>query len=189
MISFRTTAGEPIALLANFSMHYFSGVEALNADYFGMFCEGLQQKLGKTPEFVTAMSHGCSGDIWRRDYTQPQTEKWVSPTIDDYTNGLMTLAETAYHRIQYSSDGPVRMVETRLPMKYRVPDRQRLEWAQRVVAELGENPPKTTEQVYAREQLIMHERQTTEIVLQGILLTFADNQVSGMNGRSFGKFD
>ena len=63
-------------MLANFSMHYFSGVKPLNADYFGLFCEGLQARLGKPagekhPPFVAMMSHGCSGDIWRRDYTKP----------------------------------------------------------------------------------------------------------------------
>ncbi|MCA9063878.1 MAG: hypothetical protein KDA96_12490 [Planctomycetaceae bacterium] len=174
MISFRAKKDKrPIALLANFSMHYFSGVQALNADYFGMFCEGLREKIvpqssSDAPEFVAIMSHGCSGDIWRRDYTQPPTEKWVSPAIEDYTSGLIDLAMKAWAGIDYSDAGPVRMVERRLPMKYRVPDRQRLEWAQRVVAEMGDNPPKSTEQVYAREQIILHERQSTEIVIQGI---------------------
>ncbi|MCA9037703.1 MAG: hypothetical protein KDA91_21365 [Planctomycetaceae bacterium] len=173
MIAFRARDGRPIAMLANFSMHYFSGVEALNADYFGMFCEGLQKQIvpeqdQQHPEFVAIMSHGCSGDIWRRDYTLPNQDKWVSPTIQEYTNGLIDLAFQAWQSIRYSSEGPVRMEERRLPMKYRVPDKQRLEWAQRIVAELGDNPPKTTEQVYAREQIILHERQSTEIVLQAL---------------------
>ena len=173
MISFRSADGRPIALLANFSMHYFSGVQALNADYFGMFCEGLKEQIapitgdGK-PEFVAIMSHGCSGDIWRRDYTQSPTEKWVSPTIEDYAAGLIQLAQQAFDQIKYSNTGPVRMAEARLSMKYRVPDQQRLEWARRIVAELGDNPPTTTEHVYAREQIILHERQSTEIVVQGI---------------------
>ncbi len=72
LVSFQSAKGRPIAVLANFSMHYFSGVEALNADYFGLFCEGLQARIGKPagtdhPPFVALLSHGCSGDIWRRD--------------------------------------------------------------------------------------------------------------------------
>ena len=38
LISFQAPDGRPIAALANFSMHYFSGVEPLHADYFGLFC-------------------------------------------------------------------------------------------------------------------------------------------------------
>ncbi len=176
MISFQAFDGRPIALIANFSMHYFSGVPPLHYDYFGIFCEGMEQKISPDikghadnhPEFVAILSHGCSGDIWRRDYTNPNNSKWVSPTIEDYTSGLIALANTAYGSIKYSAAGPVRMAEARIPMKYRVPDKQRLEWAHKVVNELGDAPPKTTEQVYAREQIILHERQSTEVVVQAI---------------------
>lgn len=173
LISFQSPTGRPIALLANFSMHYFSGVEALHPDYFGIFCEGLQAKLGKTiaaghPPFVGIMSHGCSGDIWRRDYTKPAPPKGQEPTITSYTQGLLDIALAAYDSIQYGSTADIAMAEKRMELKYRVPDKQRLEWAQRVVATLGDRLPKTTEEVYAREQLILHERQSTEIVVQAI---------------------
>lgn len=176
MISVRATSGRPIALLANFSMHYFSGVEALHADYFGMFCDGVQAHVrnsapdatGDHPPFVAIMSHGCSGDIWRRDYKQPATAPLQSPTIDEYTQGLLKLALAAYQSIAHSPNADLAMAERRLPLKYRVPDKQRLEWAQRVVAELGDKPPKTTEEVYAREQILLHEMQATEVVIQGI---------------------
>src|SRR5690606_33790732 len=43
MISFQTLEGKPIAVLANFSMHYFGGGGA--ADYFGAYCQKLEQEL------------------------------------------------------------------------------------------------------------------------------------------------
>jgi len=171
MISFRSVDGRPIALLANFSMHYF-GDKAIGADYFGLFCNGFQQAVapetenGK-PSFVAALSHGCSGDIWRRDYTKPESE-WGNPTIEEYTDKLLKLALEAYQGISYESDLELGMAETRLPMKYRVPDKQRLEWAQRIVAAMGDRIPKTTEEVYAREQILLHQAQSTEVVVQGI---------------------
>lgn len=171
MISFRSVDGRPIALLANFSMHYF-GDKALGADYFGLFCDGFQAAVAEEieegkPSFVAALSHGCSGDIWRRDYTRPESE-WGNPTIQEYTDKLLELALEAYRGITYESDLPVAMLETRLPMKYRVPDKQRLEWAQRIVDAMGDRLPKTTEEVYAREQLMLHQAQSTEVVVQGI---------------------
>jgi hypothetical protein len=60
------------------------------------------------------------------------------------------------------------MAESRFELRYRVPDKQRLEWAERIVAEMGDRPPKDTPEVYAREQVILHERQSTEVVVQAL---------------------
>ena len=90
LISFQAVDGRPIAVLANFSMHYF-GDAALSAVYFGLFCDGLQKQLtpneepGRAP-FVGIMSHGCSGDIWRFDYMNPAA-KGKEPTIGSYAQG------------------------------------------------------------------------------------------------------
>ena len=64
LISIQARDGRPLAVMANFSMHYFSGEVGLSADYYGLFCEGLKARLshGKdqgTPPFVGVMSHGC----------------------------------------------------------------------------------------------------------------------------------
>ncbi|MCI0492014.1 MAG: hypothetical protein L0Z07_03650 [Planctomycetes bacterium] len=183
LISFQSLEGRPIAVLANFSMHYFSGVEPLNFDYFGLFCEGLQTRIGGgggNPNghgkpagadhrpFVALMSHGCSGDIWRHDYTKPAPAPDQQVTIENYTRGLLDIAASAYDTIAYRADADLAMAESRIELKYRVPDKQRLQWAQQVVAAMGDRPPKTTEEVYAREQIILHALQSTEVVVQAL---------------------
>ena len=138
-------------------MHYFSGERGLSADYFGRFCEGLKQRIAPAGDFVGIMSHGCSGDIWRRDYTQPG--KWdPKQTIDEYASGLLDIAMKTYGNIRYRSDVDIAMAEQRMTLKYRVPDQQRLEWARRIVESLGDKAPTTQQEVYATEQLILHER-------------------------------
>jgi hypothetical protein len=176
LVAFQTRDGRPLAVLANFSMHYF-GDGAIGADYFGLFCEGLKTRIageksaaakeGEAP-FLGLLSHGCSGDIWRQDYTKPAGERREKITIDEYTTGLLEKAMTAYQKIAYRDDADLAMAEVRLTLKYRVPDKQRVEWAQKVVAETGDRLPKTPTEVYAREQLILHERQQTEIVVQAV---------------------
>lgn len=167
LVSIQSEDGRPLAVLANFSMHYFSGERGLSADYFGLFCEGLKQRIAPAGEFVGIMSHGCSGDIWRRDYAQP--DKWdPKQTIDDYTRGLLDIAMNVYRNVEYRSDVDIAMAEQRMTLKYRVPDQQRLEWARRIVEPLEGKAPTTQQEVYAMEQLILHERQETEIVVQGI---------------------
>jgi hypothetical protein len=109
LISLQTTDGQPIAVLANFSMHYF-GDQAISADYFGLFSEGLKSRLtatddrGDAPVFVGMMSHGCSGDIWRRDYTRPvpSREQNHGHGLDQRWRRLHSAAGTASAgRLQY----------------------------------------------------------------------------------------
>lgn len=78
LISVQALNGRPIAVLANSSMHYF-GQDGLGADYFGRFYEGLEERIGAQaeadgPRFVAILSQGCSGDIWRVDYSVPRDE-------------------------------------------------------------------------------------------------------------------
>jgi len=171
LISIQSKQGRPLAVLANFSMHYF-GDKDISADYFGLFSEGLKERLAsKTSEgtapFVGIMSHGCSGDIWRFDYTKPDAPQ-NKHTLETFTNGMLDLAAKAYETIEYQSDVDLAMAEARLPLNYRVPDKQRLEWAKRVVAETGDRLPKNTEEIYAREQVMLDELKSTEVVVQAI---------------------
>ncbi|MFT5525598.1 MAG: hypothetical protein ACI9G1_001721 [Pirellulaceae bacterium] len=174
MLAFSSLEGRPIAVLANFSMHYFSD-RALSADYFGLFCEGFKNRVEPTkkqatshPPFVGILSHGCSGDIWRRDYKIPAAKRNDKISIGDYTDGLLEIALQAYRGIEYKADLDIAMAETRMELNYRVPNQQLLKWAQGVVEEMGERLPKSQPEVYAREQLILYERQSTEIVVQAL---------------------
>ena len=173
MISFASPDGKPIAVLANFSMHYFSDT-AISADYFGLFCNDFQTRIKQRQEgeseesdFVAVLSHGCSGDIWRRDYSAGPNGDY-DPTIIEYARELLDVAFTAYDGIEYKPVESIGMLEARLPMRYRTPDAQRLEWAQKIVDELDGELPKTRPQIYAREQVILNELQSTEVVVQGI---------------------
>ncbi len=172
LVSIQARDGRPIAVLGNFSMHYF-GDKDISADYFGLFSEGLKARLapdavaGK-PAFVGIMSHGCSGDIYRRDYTKPESEWNSKQTIEEYTGGLLDIAMKAHAGIRYREDADLAMAERRMTLKYRLPDKQRLEWAQRIIEAMGDRPAKNPTEVYAREQLILHERQHTEIVVQAL---------------------
>lgn len=166
LISIQTKEGKPLAVLGNFSMHYF-GDKDISADYFGLFAEGLKQRIDPEGAMVGILSHGCSGDIYRVDYKVPEKERPVQK-IDEYTNDLLDIAMKAYSGISYRDDVDVAMAEKRMTLAYRVPDKQRLEWAQRIVAEMGDEPAKNQTEVYAREQIILHERQQTEIVVQAL---------------------
>jgi hypothetical protein len=190
LISFRRPDGSPIAVIANFSMHYHGGIPALNADYFGIFNEELARRVmaeraARGPEFVSMLGHGCSGDIYLRDYAKPAPKEKTS--IDDYTRALVDRAMIAWKAIRYRGDLSIAMAEAKLPLRYRTPDKQRLEWARRVVSEMGDRLPKSKEEIYAREAILLDEAKETELVLQAIRIgdigiTGIPNEVYALTG-------
>ena len=189
LVSFQSLKGRPIAVLSNFSMHYFSGMKGLNADYFGLFNNMMTLQLTPPnnetlhPPFVSAIGHGCSGDIWRRDYTKRPLS---NPKIEDYTAALAKKAMTAYGNIKYNRNATLTMAEAKLLLKFRAPNKQMLEWAQNIVKKT-EGLPKTQEEIYAREQIFLHERPEAELILQAIRIgdigiTGIPNEVYALTG-------
>ncbi len=170
IIAVQSTEGKPIGLIANFSMHYF-GDTAISADYFGRFSNGMQDKLdlGKTG-FVAMMSQGCSGDVWRHDYEKTPTRGEKGGTIEEYSANMVGLAMKAISDLKYERPESISIAETRMMLPYRVPDKQKLEWGQRIAQEIGDRLPKTQTEVYAKEQIYLDAKKETEVVVQGIRL-------------------
>ncbi len=172
MISFQSLDGRPLALIANFSMHYFSGERGLSSDYFGLFCNNVQNHLeanqnDNSSPFVAIMSQGCSGDTWRRDYSIPAEDR-PNPTIDSFAQDLAKLVSAEVKTIDHTANADLSMAEARMQMSYRLPNQQLLDWAKAMVAAQGDRPPQDKPEVYALEQLILNERKATEVVVQAI---------------------
>src|SRR5438067_1586405 len=126
LLALRTADDKPLAVLANFSMHYF-GSGIVSSDYFGLFCDGLAKKIGGGE---VMMSQGTSGDLMWMDYGKPKSDM----TIDRYAAELVDIAHEAYRKIGYKRDVPLKMKETKLTLNRRVPDETRLEWAKKRLA-------------------------------------------------------
>ena len=186
VLSVQTLHGQPLALLANYSQHYF-GSMPVSADYYGLFCRHIARILGQQGEgngpFVCAMSQGTSGDLMWMDYGSAQR----TMTTDSYAEAVARYAERALEQVQYRDSVPLAIVEKRLQLRYRVPDKKRLEWAGPIAAHIENDLAKSQREVYAKEALILHERQKTELKLQAIRigeLTIATlpNEVYALTG-------
>ena len=59
------TSRQPLALLANYSLHYVGGTPSamISADYYGEFARLMRSRLRGDDRFVAMMSNGTSGDI------------------------------------------------------------------------------------------------------------------------------
>ena len=167
VIALQTLDGKPLGVLANYSQHYF-GTTPVSADYFGLFCKHLAAKMGQQGDgngpFVCAMSQGTSGDQMWMDYGAEKK----TITIDHYASEVADSAMKALQTVKYVDHAPLGMVEKTLELNYRVPDEKRLAWARPIAAKIENDLPKNKEEVYAREALILHERQKTSVKLQAI---------------------
>lgn len=167
LFALRSPDGRPMALLANYSMHYF-GSAPLSADYYGRFSAGIGALIGAPddgPPFVGMMSQGTSGDLHWMDYSRPKRDTY---TIDQFAAEMLQVAAGAYARIRFEEWVPLKMAETRLTLRRRVPDPARMTWAQDVIAAVGNRPPATKTEVYAREQLLLAQTPERELKFQAL---------------------
>ncbi|MBL7221146.1 MAG: LamG domain-containing protein [Phycisphaerae bacterium] len=166
LLSIQSLEGRPIALLANYSMHYF-GAPAVSADYFGRFAAEFARLVkaeNTDPPFVAMMSQGTSGDLHWMDYSRPRQKV----DIADYTSQLAKIAFDAYGKIEHHKSAPLAMAEKKLKLRRRTGDEARLEWAKAIVAKMGDRKPANRPEVYAREQIYLRDNPAAELKLQAL---------------------
>jgi hypothetical protein len=184
LLSVQAEDGRPLAILANFSMHYFGGHPGISADYFGRYCRGLQQRLAPEDEgFVGILSQGTSGDLWRTDYGQPPREV----RIDDYTAALLRLTIDACQDMSFTREVTLAMAHCELHLQRRCPDAARLAWARRVLDDMGPRRPENKAEVYAEQAVYLHEHPQVDVLLQAIRIgdlgiAAIPNEVYGLTG-------
>ncbi|HUR55119.1 MAG TPA: LamG domain-containing protein, partial [Gemmataceae bacterium] len=183
VLAIRTADRKPLAVLTNFSMHYF-GSAPVSADYFGRVCAGLEKRIGgDAKEFVAIHSQGTAGDLHWMDYGKPQT----NPGIEKYAEMVTDKAVEAIGKVTHRADVTVAMAETKVTLDRRVPDAARLEWAKKVVADLKGAKPKTQPEIYAREAVMLAAEPKRELKLQAVRvgelgITAIPNEVFALTG-------
>jgi hypothetical protein len=105
-LSVQTDAGRPLALLANYSLHYVGGVGAntISADYFGFFSARIEELLGaekQDPPFVGILTNGTSGDINNIDFRQKAVASAPYERIRAVANEVAAEAMRALKDVPY----------------------------------------------------------------------------------------
>ncbi|MCZ2342463.1 MAG: hypothetical protein LC104_11820 [Bacteroidales bacterium] len=182
LLAIRTVDDKPLAVLANFSMHYF-GSAPVSADYYGAFCAKLSERVGgQNPQFVSIMSQGTSGDLHWMDYAKPR----LNLGMVEYAHRVAAVAEAALQKVQYRRDITLAMAETRVTFGRRTPNAERLAWAKAIAAKAGPKP-KNQQEIYAREAILLDAEPTRELKLQAIRIgdlgiAAIPNEVYGLTG-------
>ncbi|MBI1313362.1 hypothetical protein GC176_18880 [bacterium] len=162
--------GRPIALLANYSLHYVGGIPGglLSADYFGEFARRIAQRLNATnvkPAFVGIMSNGTSGNINNINFaakSAPKREPFEQ--IQVVATSVADATFRAWQKIEHHDWVPLKSVDTEIELGVRRPNAEELAHAKQLLADAGPGPYRDRRLVYARETVRLAEYPPTVTV-------------------------
>jgi hypothetical protein len=160
-LSVVSSGGRPIALLANYSLHYVGGVPNghVSADYFGAFARRMGRLLEvehDAPPFVPMLSNGTSGDVNNIDVRGGQTRLPDYVRMERVANQVAAEVFGAMQAIEYHDAVPLTMVQREVSLETRRPTTQLLGWAREVLArQEGAPSDYPRERIYAERTLRM----------------------------------
>jgi hypothetical protein len=139
-LSVESTNGRPIALLANYWLHYVGGVGRghISADYFGVFSERIGQLLeteGADPPFVGMLSNGASADVNNNDYANYGRQRRYAPyekmrrIAEDVAQEVVRVRKTIEHRDWVKLGA----AQAEMTLRYRRPTPEQLQRARRIL--------------------------------------------------------
>jgi hypothetical protein len=160
VLSVQTTGGQPLALLANYSLHYVgtSRGNDISADYFGAFCDRVQQLLGadrQDPPFVALLSNGTSGDINNINFRQKAPARKPYEQIQRVADAVAAEAHRVCQTIQHREAAPLRVAHTEIRLGVRKPSGAELARAREILAKADGRELRGLDEVYARETVLM----------------------------------
>ena len=162
-ISVQATDGRPIALYANYSLHYVGGAGAghISADYYGAFADRIQELLGADrldPPFVGAMSNGTSGDINNINFRGGQPKQPPYGQIRIVANDVAQEVARVCKTLSYRDWVPLAVAQKEITLSLRLPPKDEADRARDVMKQSKLFPRmETMEQVYARETVLLSE--------------------------------
>lgn len=144
-ISVQTVEGRPLALLANYSLHYVGGVRKgdISSDYFGIFSERIGSLIGAEPgfpPFVGMLSNGTSGDINNINFTKPGKRMPAYEKMAQVANLVAKRVAEAYQKVEYHTWVPLGAASEKLTLKIRKPDAEMQAYFKKVMAQPAEAP-------------------------------------------------
>jgi hypothetical protein len=173
IISVQSAGGRPIALLANYSLHYVGGVPALSADYFAVFAERIKKLIGADdviPPFVGIMSNGTSGDINNINFggsAPARQEPYEQARI--VAHSVADAAFAAYKKIQYHDWVSLAAAQKEIELGVRRPADDEVAPAKEILAKAKGPVLQGFQEVYARETLLLAKYPPkVKIILQAL---------------------
>ena len=191
IISVQDLKRKPVALFANYSLHYVGGMPhgQISADYYGEFARLIPSRIRGDENFVAMMSNGTSGDINNIPFgiTRPPREPFEQIRI--VAGKAADTAWLAHRKIEnHSADARLGMLQRAITLKYRRATAEQVADAKAVVAIQDKDAiaklPRLAEH-YARGTIAAAERaeETITVIIQAVRI--GDLAVCGIPFETF----
>jgi len=192
-LTVRTPQGRPLALLANYSLHYVGGVPGggVSSDYFGEFAQQIEMRLfpapGRGPQadvsgpreeplrdtlppFVGILSNGTSGDINNINFLEPRPRAKPFERIRIVASRVADRVSGALEQVEYQAWVPLGMAQSEMTLAVRRPTEFQLAQSRKILAEKDDSRlPHRFSKTYAGWAVELHEHAGTEdIIVQAI---------------------
>lgn len=173
-LALQTLDARPLGLLANYSLHYVGGTgrNHISADYFGVFCDRIQQMLGadrQDPPFVGAMSNGTSGNINNIDFSKPREKRQPYEQIRLVAGQCAQAVFEQYDKLTWHDWVPLGMRQRELELGVRKPTPDQRAHAKKVLAEPERPDQFPHERSYAQKAIQQLESPgTVHVLLQSV---------------------
>jgi neutral ceramidase len=157
-ISVQSTKGRPIALLANYSLHYVGGVEPLSADYFGAFAERVKDGLKASevkPAFVGIMSNGTSGNINNIDFGSAAPKREAGEQVRIVAHDVAKTVLEAHKKVTYKNHVSLAAATEEIEFGVRRPNKKDIKRAEDILAKVKGRELRGLAEVYARETVLL----------------------------------
>jgi hypothetical protein len=173
-LSVQARDGRPLALLANYSLHYVGGTRPneISADYFAMFADRIQSLLGADrldPPFVGILCNGTSGDVNNINVLGGRREK-LPPYAKMRQVADIVAAEVfkVHQTVRFHDWVPLAARQKEIALEARKPTPEMVARAREILARPDGAPQgHIRERTYANRTLALNEAPPrTEIVLQ-----------------------
>lgn len=191
-VSVQSLEGRPIALLANYSLHYVGGVRSgdVSADYFGYFAKFIGDKLGaadQTPPFVGILSNGTSGDVNNINFREQSPRKYDRyEKMQEVAEKVASRVFEAHQELTFHDWVPLAAQQMNLTLKTRQPTPAMVDHFAKITAssESNSNRRRSREEIYAdRIEKIQQAPEEVAIPLQ--VLGIGDLGISAIPFETF----
>ncbi len=161
-ISVQRADGTPLALLANYALHYVGGTGGgeVSADYFGIFANRIGALMGASetaPPFVGIMTNGASGNINNIDFRVPGEALAPYEKMTSVAHKAAAAVFDALTEVTYQDTINLGARQTVIELGVRKPTEEDLTEARAIVDTVEGPEMKTLREIYARETLLLSE--------------------------------
>lgn len=183
-IAVQSLDGRPVALLANYSLHYVGGVpgDHVSADYFALFAKHIRALLGAEnvdPPFVGLLSNGTSGDVNNIRHESPEPAKPPYEQMERVGRMLAEEVYRAYPGLGWRDWVALGAATRELELGVRLPSEADVQRAKEIMAAAKGPEMKTLPEIYARETVLLAEYpKTVPLLIQA--LRFGDLGIVGI---------